>query len=139
LYTCNRGKIAINTIDSSLVEVKPPEGVGVVSFPAQPLVRLCSANVCSNGHEWKPTLAVAKCGGCDGPVLAVKMEQCPICNEPVEGMRFRMDHFPQGGFIARLCRGEQTPAEVEIITLERQHSKEGERQQGVEASKGETL
>ena len=97
-------------------------------FPDQIILRLCSANVCGNGHEWIPKVTLAKCGygtpqgwnGCGAPVLAVKQESCPVCNEPVAKMRFRTDHTPPTQFIIPLCiPGSVTHADVSEIVLTR--------------------
>ena len=97
-------------------------------FPDQVILRLCSANVCGNGHEWIPKVTLAKCGygtphgwnGCGAPVLAVKQESCPVCNEPVVKMRFRTDHTPPTQFIIPVCiPGSVTPADVTEVNLVR--------------------
>ena len=99
-------------------------------FPEQTQLRLCSANVCTNGHEWVPTVALAKCGygtpqgwnGCGAPILAVKVDACPVCNEPVAQMRFRTDHTPPTPFVSPLCiPGSVTQADVAQIVLTRNH------------------
>ena len=101
-------------------------------FPDQVILRLCSANVCGNGHEWIPTVTLAKCGygtpqgwnGCGAPVLAVKITACPVCNEPVVKMRFRADHTPPTQFILPICiPGTVSPADVTTIVLERNPQK----------------
>ena len=97
-------------------------------FPEPVILRLCSANVCSNGHEWIPSVTLAKCGygtptgwnGCGAPVLAVKIQSCPVCNEPVAKMRFRTDHTPPTQFIIPLCiPGSVTHADVSEVVLTR--------------------
>lgn len=100
-------------------------------FPDQIIVRLCSANVCLNGHEWVPKVTLAKCGygtsqgwnGCGAPVLAVKVENCPVCNEPVKSLRFRTDYTPPTQFIIPLCiPGSVSPADSTEVNLERNHT-----------------
>src|ERR1700734_672337 len=97
-------------------------------FPDQIILRLCSANICTNGHEWIPAVTLAKCGygtpqgwnGCGAPVLAVKMQSCPVCNEPVAKMRFRTDHTAPTQYIIPLCiPGSVSPAEVSEVVLTR--------------------
>lgn len=87
----------------------------------------CSANVCINGHEWEPVLAIAKCPGCAAPIQVIKMLNCPLCNEPVERVRFRTDHLASGGQIAPMCRGSASLAEVTSVELIREHAREEER------------
>lgn len=97
-------------------------------FKTQQQLRLCSANVCPNGHEWIPAVALVKCGygtpqgwnGCGAPVLCVKLDSCPVCNEPVKHMRFRSDHTPPAQFVIPLCiPGSVTNAEATEIILTR--------------------
>lgn len=97
-------------------------------FPEVTQLRFCTANVCVNGHEFVPKMALAKCGygtpqgwnGCGSPVLAVKMENCPACNQPVEKIRFRMDYTAPTQFPIPMCiPGSQTQAEVQEIILHR--------------------
>jgi hypothetical protein len=99
-------------------------------FHEQQVLRLCSANVCTAGHEWIPKVTLAKCGygtpqgwnGCGSPVLAVKIEACPICNEPVAYMRFRTDHTPPTQYIIPMCiPGSASPAEVQEVRLDRNY------------------
>lgn len=99
-------------------------------FPEVTQLRLCSANVCLNGHEWIPKVALARCGhgtpqgwnGCGAPVLAVKYENCPTCNEPVKFLRLRSDHTPPTQFPIPICiPGSHTNAEVCEIRIQRNH------------------
>lgn len=101
-------------------------------FPEVTILRLCSANVCANGHEFIPTVTLAKCGygtpqgwnGCGAPILMVKQTSCPVCNEPVVKMRFRTDHTPPTQFASPLCiPGSITHAEVMEINLIRNPKK----------------
>ena len=94
-------------------------------FPEQVKVELCSWNRCAAGHKWPVTAGLAKCGGCGGMVLAVKMENCPVCNEPSEGTQVRTDYLPHGGPILMVCRGQAHPvAMTNMIEIERTHAKE---------------
>ena len=82
-----------------------------VSFPQTPKpVQPCSENVCERGHRWAPTLALTKCQGCQAPVLAVLMTNCPVCNEPVARFKLRTDHLAGGGPVVKACKGEEGPA-----------------------------
>ena len=92
------------------------------------ITRVCSYNVCSNGHQWQPAVTVSECPGCHSPVMAVRMEQCPICNEPTEEFALRSDHFNERGMkIAPLCKGEATQAEISQIVLKRNHAEDAEK------------
>lgn len=97
-------------------------------FPEPVILRLCTANVCQKGHEWIPKVALAKCGygtpqgwnGCGAPILMVKQENCPVCNEPVVRMRFRTDHTPPTQMAIPVCiPGSVTHADVAEIVLTR--------------------
>ncbi len=103
----------------------------IVDYNELPTLIACSANRCYNGHEWIPIIQLARCPGCASPLLAVKMLNCPICNEPVETFRLRSDHLPQGGAIMPMCRGSQSLAEVQVIEM-RRHAAEQEEKNHVE-------
>jgi hypothetical protein len=101
-------------------------------FPEVKILRLCSANVCINGHESIPHVTLAKCGagtpqgwnGCGAPVLAIKQTSCPQCNEPIKEFRLRTDHTPPTQYIVPICiPGSWTPAEVVSISIRRDYEK----------------
>lgn len=79
-----------------LVEATP------ISYPEVVTLRPCSTLECTNGHQWQPTLALAKCGygtgqgwnGCGTPLLALKMSSCPQCQEPIKFFKLRVDITP---------------------------------------------
>jgi hypothetical protein len=110
-----------------------PTGTAIPTlFPDVALLRLCSANVCTRGHEWIPKINLVKCGygtpqgwnGCGAPVLAVKIEACPICNEPVAKFRFRTDHTPPTPFLSPMCiPGSQTHADIAVVEINRDVAK----------------
>lgn len=54
-------------------------------------------------------------------MLAVRMENCPHCNEPVRRTQVRTDHIGYKQSIAPLCKGAPTNAEVGFVELERDH------------------
>lgn len=95
--------------------------VNQIKFPQSKEVQLCSWNECLSGHRWPITLALAKCGGCGGMVLATKMENCPRCNEPVKECGIRVDHLAPGGPIVKFCHHEPSPGEVCEMKLTREH------------------
>jgi hypothetical protein len=99
----------------------PQEAANEFKFENPTVLTACTANTCSNGHEWTPTLQLTQCPGCKGALLAIKMDQCPICNEPCSKLRLRADHLPKGGAITPLCRGSQTLADTHVIELAYQH------------------
>lgn len=57
------------------------------------------------------------------PVVVVKMEQCPRCNEPVTKIRMRTDHIPSGHAIGNICRGGGSLGEVNFVEMTRTHAK----------------
>lgn len=110
-------------------------------FPEVTLLRPCSENICVNGHSWPPTMVLAKCGygtpqgwnGCGAPVLSVRMENCPHCNEPVARLRLRTDHTGPARFPVPVCiPGSKSPAEIVDVILERTHYKQVEAKPKVE-------
>ena len=104
------------------------------TLPQGAMPKVCSYNVCPNGHQWQPAVAVRECPGCHSPVLAVRMEQCPICNEPVEEFALRSDHFNERGMaIVPLCKGIPSQADVDQIILKRTHAAEAEAGRGITA------
>lgn len=80
---------------------------------------LCSEHVCLQKHVWVPTVKLAQCGGCGGPVVAIKMENCPICNEPAVYTRLRIDHIGYKQPLHAICRGVPTNAEVMMAEMKR--------------------
>jgi hypothetical protein len=64
----------------------------------------CTRATCANGHRWVPTLAAVKCAGCSTPVLAIKLQCCPICNEPMEEIT-TLAMFVPGHEVVAKCIG----------------------------------
>lgn len=99
-----------------------PSSLPVVDFgPDAPAVS-CSWNECTDGHRWPPAMQVTGCPGCKAPILAVKMVQCPVCNEPVTKLVFRSDHMPHGGQVTPMCRGAASLNEVLMVAIDRGHA-----------------
>ena len=98
----------------------------MVKFPEVVKVEPCSSNECVNGHKWPPMLQLAQCPGCGGPLIAVKMINCPICNEPTKTVKLRTDHTGMAFGIAALCRGQGGMAESNFICMERHAAKDVE-------------
>ena len=99
-------------------------------MPEPKEMRVCSYNVCPNGHKWNPAINLTHCPGCNSPVLAVRMEQCPICNEPTEQFALRSDHMNERGMIiSPLCKKPGTMAEVTQIVMQRNHATQVEAKQ----------
>lgn len=90
-------------------------------FPEQPQ-NLCTFNSCPAGHIWPAVMAITKCPGCSQAVLAIKMLNCPICNEPTSKTVLRTDHMPHGGALTAICRGASSLADVGQIELLRRHA-----------------
>jgi hypothetical protein len=78
----------------------------------------CSVAVCTNKHEWPLQLALAKCPGCNGFVVARKLENCPNCNEPAEWIELRVDHLA-GNQVGPACKGTIYSGYSGIVRLER--------------------
>lgn len=126
--TAEEVPITAEQIPTTAQTVVPQEQV--MMFIEPPQLRLCTANVCTKGHEWIPKINLAKCGystpqgwnGCGAPILIVKQENCPSCNEPVAQLRFRTDHTPPVPYLSPLCiPGSQSAADVSEIVLTRVH------------------
>jgi hypothetical protein len=83
---------------------------------------LCSSNKCRNGHTWPPSLTLAKCPGCQAPVLARRMENCPICNEPIHIFQMRTDNISKQMGLLPMCKGAESKGEIGTITIECQHA-----------------
>ena len=95
-----------NTTNSVFTDTTPPKP--------------CSGSLCKNGHTWKPTLALARCEGCGGDVLLVKLENCPFCNEPSVRFGVRVDFIPTGAGVAKRCLGQHVHGESVDVDMERQ-------------------
>lgn len=98
----------------------------LVEFPAKGSAALCSFSVCAAGHEWPTALALAKCGGCGTQLVAIKMDMCPVCNEPAEKTKLRVDNLSQGMRVVSLCTGEASAGEVGVIEIVREYAKAAE-------------
>jgi hypothetical protein len=92
---------------------------------------------------WTPTVALVRCGrgdprgwqGCGKPLLAVKMEMCPVCNEPTESMTLRVDHTPPAPYPVPLCiPGSATMAEVIIAEIKFRSATQAEKGNIISAS-----
>lgn len=66
----------------------------------------CSYQECVNGHRWTPQIAIVGCNGCHAPSLALRMVNCPICNEPVVKTTLRVDHVGGAHPITKVCQHE---------------------------------
>lgn len=89
-------------------------------------VTSCSYNECLSGHKWPATLALAKCPGCSGGVLAVQKSNCPLCNEPIIRTSLRSDFLPRGGGVAARCAGQAGIGDSLDIDLQRTSWKKAE-------------
>ena len=91
-------------------------------FNETPKVELCTSLTCSNGHIWPVEVQITQCPGCKSPLLAIKMVNCSVCNEPSTALRLRADHLSQGQAITPICRGSATLAETHKIDLTLRHA-----------------
>ena len=66
----------------------------------------CSVQICPNGHNWCPQLAITHCKGCQSPILALRMLNCPVCNEPPVSTQLRVDHLGGAHPITKVCQKE---------------------------------
>ncbi len=95
----------------------PPQ---LIAEPFQPpnLPDPCSFHRCSRAHLWPVQDGKASCPGCRGVVVAIKLTLCPVCNEPPEATKLRVDHTsPVVGVKAR-CRGEASAAKTDWLEVD---------------------
>ena len=110
-----------------------------VDFGETKQAKLCSFVLGTCKHIWEPKLILTKCPGCQGFVLASKMENCPYCNEPGKEMVLRTDCMSRGGGIAKRCLGETGNGETLNIVVERQNHIVAMEQHKFFEDKGEIL
>lgn len=67
---------------------------------------LCSLHWCENNHCWSPQLAIPHCQGCQNPLVAMRMTNCPICNEPAIKTNIRIDYMGGAHPITKVCKNE---------------------------------
>ncbi len=96
-----------------------PKGLTPVGpFFAAEALPSCSTNSCPNGHEWAIQVGIAKCRGCESPVLTVRMQNCPFCNEPASATNMRTDWLAAGMVAgAAICKGELSFGDTGIIEI----------------------
>jgi hypothetical protein len=95
----------------TISETGPAPGDTPISYPEVAIIRPCSYLECSNGHQWQAMVALAKCGhgtsqgwnGCGAPILAIKLVNCPFCNEPNTKMRIRIDNTAPVPYPVPMC------------------------------------
>jgi hypothetical protein len=80
-------------------------------------------------------VALAKCGhgtsqgwnGCGNPILAIKLVNCPFCNEPTTHIKFRIDVTPPTPYPVPLCvPGSVSHAETIFVEVPLKKWKETE-------------
>ena len=120
------------------MEEKTPLTGEEVVFPDPPVIEPCSVASCGKGHNWKFTLANVNCGGCQSPTLAVKLENCPVCNEPMERIRVRLDFVARGGGISYRCKHQEPWGESVDIEVERNGWREFEEKDNQTPAEGDT-
>lgn len=101
----------------------PPEITpSAFEFRETPKVELCSNLSCSNGHTWPIEVQVTQCPGCKSPILAIKMVNCPQCNEPSDKMSLRADHLSRGQAITAICHGSASLADTHKLVVKLDHA-----------------
>lgn len=111
------------------MENPPPQDkisvVGEEVFKEIKLIVPCSYVVGICGHQWKlihnSNVAFVKCNACECGVLAVKMENCPFCNEPASQMVVRSDYVPRGQGVPKRCQGEIPQGDSLDLVIEKSH------------------
>lgn len=122
-----KSQVLGESVSKTTQEPIPVLDEGDSLFPPPVVATLCSWNLCSAGHRSRPTAAMVECPGCGSPTIVVKLENCPICNEPLVQSSFRSDMVPRGGGLAKRCKGENPRGESVDIVLERGHWEEVEK------------
>src|SRR5579871_3925694 len=106
-----------------------------IQFPESAPLEPCTFLECPKGHRWTPQLHLAKCGygtpqgwnGCGSPMLAIRMLNCPTCNEPTKKLRLRVDHTGPAPYPVPLCiPGSSTGTEVIVVEIEFGHAAQTE-------------
>lgn len=100
------------------------QATAMVDFGPEAPIAKCSTSKCSAGHVWTPVIQMAKCPGCDAPMLVVKMVNCPMCNEPVRSTTLRVEHCPHGGQITAVCLGHASLNEVLAVEFTHEHAQQ---------------
>jgi hypothetical protein len=88
----------------------------IAVWDEKPKLVPCTSWECGRGHRWNPLLRVVECAGCKTQVLAIKMTNCPFCNEPAVRMRLRVEHVPTP-VITAVCMGHPGSGETMEIEL----------------------
>jgi len=59
-----------------------------IQWPTPPdLHAACTRWECPNGHFYPALLQTIECAGCHQPLIAIKLHNCPFCNEPPRRLR----------------------------------------------------
>lgn len=101
----------------------------MVPFPSggpEAQTTLCTYNECLSGHKWPATLAISKCPGCPGHLLAIQKTNCPFCNEPITRTVLRSDFLPRGAGVSARCSGQPGGGESLDIEMVRHQWREVE-------------
>lgn len=67
---------------------------------------ICSFHTCPRGHKWPIQIAITHCKGCDHPLIALRMTNCPVCNEPAQKTSLRIDYIAQSHPLTKKCKSE---------------------------------
>src|SRR5579859_3487343 len=103
-------------------QINPESTPSPFVYHETPMVSRCSSLTCSNSHTWALEAQTALCPGCKSPILAIKMVNCPQCNEPSTSLTLRSDHLSRGSAITPICQGSASLAEINKIELKLNHA-----------------
>lgn len=78
----------------------------------------CSVSVCPNGHRSRPSWALADCPRCGSQGIALRMENCPVCNEPALRHQITLQWLPVGRPMVPVCAGEHSLGEQCVLEVD---------------------
>lgn len=91
--------------------------------PTKPRHNQCSYQQCPNGHTWAAQLALPHCQKCQNPLIALRMTNCPVCNEVVSKTFLRIDHLGGAHPITKTCENEfHVGPEYIFVEIDHQHT-----------------
>ena len=67
---------------------------------------VCSFHTCANGHKWPIQTATTHCKGCHHPIIALRMTNCQVCNEPAKTTNLRIDYIGGSHPLTSVCKNE---------------------------------
>lgn len=75
----------------------------------------CSRWTCTAGHIYEAVLQIVDCPSCKSPFIAVKLHNCPYCNEPPQQLITKMVLAPSNTLTPPCQEIANAPQSVEII------------------------